>query len=226
MKTLVISDIHLGSPLVDRKLELMNLMKLNKYDTIVLNGDIFDIWEKSFNKILIENLDFVKLLHRLSKEKTVYFIVGNHDPYIIEIEKLFPNMKVLRELKIDDILIIHGHEFDDLVTKYSWFAKLLFVPNWISERLFHINMKAWFRELFYSIANKKGKKYYSELVGDIEREAREHYKNRCRYLIMGHTHNPKRVDEDNFSYINCGDIIHNKVCLEFDDNKKFKFIEV
>jgi len=226
MKTLAISDIHLGSPLVDKKLEIMNLIKSNKYDTIVLNGDIFDIWEKPFNKILLDNLDFVKLLHRVSKEKTVYFIVGNHDPYIIEIENLFPDMKVLRELKIDDILIIHGHEFDNLVTKYSWFAKLLFVPNWISERLFHINMKAWFRELFYSIANKKGKKYYSELVGDVEREAIKHYKNRCRYLIMGHTHNPKRVDGDNFSYINCGDIIHNKVCLEFDENKKFKFIEV
>jgi len=226
MKTLVISDIHLGSPLVDKKLEIMNLMKSNKYDTIVLNGDIFDIWEDSFNKILLANLDFVKLLHKLSKEKTVYYVMGNHDPYMLEIEKLFPDTIVVNEIKIDDILILHGHEFDDLVTKYSWFAKLLFIPNWISERLFHINIKAWFRELFYSIANKKSKPYYTKLVGDIEKEAVEKYKDKCRYLIMGHTHTPKRVDGLNFSYINCGDIIRNKVCLEFDENKKFNFIEV
>ena len=227
MKTLVISDVHLGSPLVDKKLEIMNLMKLEKYDTIVLNGDIFDVWEDSFNDILLANLDFVKLLHRLSKEKTVYFIMGNHDPHMIEVEKLFPDIVVLRELLIDeDILIIHGDEFDDLVTKYSWFAKILFIPNWICERLFRFNLKASFREFFYSISNKKDKPYFNQLVNDIEKEAVEKYKDKCRYLIMGHTHTPKRVDGLNFSYINCGDIIRNKVCLEFDENKKFKFIEV
>ncbi len=227
MKTLVISDIHLGSPLVDKKLEIMNLMKLEKYDIIVLNGDIFDVWEDSFNNILLANLDLVKLLHRLSKEKTVYFIMGNHDPHIIEIEKLFPDIVVLHELLIDeDILIIHGDEFDDLVTKYSWFAKLAFIPNWISERLFRFNLKAEFREFFYSISNKKNKPYFNQLVNDIEKEAVEKYKDKCRYLIMGHTHTPKRVDKLNFSYINCGDIIRNKVCLEFDENKKFNFIEV
>ena len=134
---------------------------------------------------------------------------------------------VLKELLIDeDILIVHGDQFDDLVIKYSWFAKLIFIPNWLCERLFHWNLKASFREFFYSIANKRDKPYYSKLVGDIENEAKKYYENKCRYLVMGHTHTPKRVDIDNFSYINCGDIIHNKVCLEFDENKKFKFIEV
>ncbi len=227
MKTLVISDIHLGSPLVDKKLEVMNLMKSDEYDTIILNGDIFDIWEKSFDEILSDNWDFIKLLNKLSKEKTVYFIIGNHDPHIIEVENLLRDVFVLRSLLIDeDILIVHGDEFDDLVTKYSWFARLLFIPNWICERLFRFNLKASFREFFYSVANKKHKPYYKKLVGDIEKEAAKKYKDKCRYLIIGHTHTPKRVDSKDFSYINCGDIIHNKVCLEFDENKKFKFIEV
>jgi UDP-2,3-diacylglucosamine pyrophosphatase LpxH len=227
MKTLIISDIHLGSPLVDKKTELMNLMKLDIYDTIILNGDIFDVWEKSFDNILLANFDFVNLLKKISSKKIVYFLLGNHDPHISEIEKVFPNIVVLKELLIDeDILIVHGDQFDDLVIKYSWFAKLIFIPNWLCERLFHWNLKASFREFFYSIANKRDKPYYSKLVGDIENEAKKYYENKCRYLVMGHTHTPKRVDIDNFSYINCGDIIHNKVCLEFDENKKFKFIEV
>jgi len=227
MKTLVISDIHLGSPLVDKKLEIMNLMKREEYDTIVLNGDIFDVWEEPFNDILSTNFDFSILLHKLSKEKIVYFIMGNHDPHMIEIENLYPNIVVLRELLIDeDIIIVHGDEFDDLVTKYSWFSKLIFIPNWICERLFHFNLKASFREFFYSVSNKKNKPYYSELINDIEVEASKHYKDRCRYLIMGHTHTPKIVEGDDFTYINCGDIIHNKVCLEFDEDKNFKFIEV
>jgi len=227
MKTLVISDIHLGSPLVDNKLELMRLIKLDEYDTIILNGDIFDVWEESFDNILLGNFDFVKLIQRLSLEKTIYFIMGNHDPHISEIKKVFPDIIVLTELIIDeDILIIHGDQFDNLVTKYSWFAKILFIPNWICERLFNFNLKASFREFFYSISNKKDKPYFAKLIGDIEKEAVWYYKEQCKYLIMGHTHTPKIVEGEECTYINCGDIIRNKICLEFDEDKNFKFIEV
>jgi UDP-2,3-diacylglucosamine pyrophosphatase LpxH len=227
MKKLVISDIHLGSPLVEKKLEIMNLMESDEYDTIILNGDIFDIWEKSFNKILLENIDFVKLVHSVCLKKTVYFIMGNHDPHMLEVMKLFPGMIVKRNLLIqDDIFIVHGDEFDSLVTKYSLFGKLLFIPNWIAERLFGWNLKASFREFFYSISNKKNKPYYDKLVNNIEKEAYKKYKDQCRYLIMGHTHTPKIVEDEICTYINCGDIIHNKVCIEFDKDKNFKFIKV
>lgn len=224
--TLVLSDIHLGSPLVHNKLELNKLLESDRYDTIVLNGDIFDIWEESFNKILLDNLEFVKIIHSLSIKKTVYFIIGNHDPYISEVKRLFPGMRVLDRLYLDDILIIHGHEFDNLVTKYLWFAKLLFIPNWISERLFHINLKAFFREFFYSVSNKQNKPYFNELINDIEKEAVGKYKNECRYLIMGHTHTPKIVEGEDCTYINCGDILHNKVCIEYDEDKNFQFVKV
>jgi UDP-2,3-diacylglucosamine pyrophosphatase LpxH len=227
MKALVVSDIHLGSPLVDKKVQLMNLLEYNEYDVIILNGDIFDIWEKSFKQILLDNIDFVKLLHKISAEKKLYFILGNHDPHQLEIEKMFPNMIVGKNLTIfDDILIVHGDEFDDLVTKYSWFAKLIFIPHWICQRVFNWNLKATFREFFYSISNKKNKQYFNKLVGDIEEAAVEKYKNECNYLIMGHTHTPKLVKREECTYINCGDIIHNDVCVEFDDDKKFKFIGV
>lgn len=227
MKTLVISDIHLGSPLVDKVTEIMNLMESPDYDTIILNGDIFDVWEKSFNKILLENIKLVKLIHSICLIKKVYFIIGNHDPHMIEIQKFFPDMIVVKSLLVDDdVFIIHGDEFDKLVTKYSWFAKLIFIPNWICERVFSWNLKATFREFFYSISNKQDKPYFAELVGDIEKEAVEKYKDKCRYLIMGHTHTPKIVGSSECTYINCGDIIHNKVCLEFSKDKHFKFIEV
>jgi UDP-2,3-diacylglucosamine pyrophosphatase LpxH len=227
MKSLVVSDVHLGSPLVDKKLEVMNLMKQDVYDTIILNGDIFDIWEGDFNDIMLNNLDFVKLLHRLSKTKTVYYIMGNHDPHIIEVSRFFPDIIVLRELLIDDnILIIHGDEFDDMVTKYSLFAKLIFIPHWLCQRIFRWNLKATFREFFYSIANKRDKPYFAKLVGDIEKKAIEKYKDKCRYLIMGHTHTPKIVGSTKCTYINCGDVIHNKVCLDFDEDKNFKIIKL
>jgi len=225
MTTLVLSDIHLGSPLVNNTKSILKLMQSDKYDTIVLNGDIFDTWEDSYKDILLLNLDFVKALHKISEEKLMYFIIGNHDPDKEEIKKYFHDIVVLDQLLIDDILIVHGHEFDDLVIKYSWLARLSFIPSWICERIFHINLKAYFREFFYSISNKKNKSYFPELINDIEKKSVSYYKNQCRYLIMGHTHTPKIVEDEECTYINCGDLIHNKVCIEFDENKNFQFIK-
>jgi UDP-2,3-diacylglucosamine pyrophosphatase LpxH len=227
MKTLVLSDVHLGSPLVTNKLELIALIRSSKYDRIVLNGDIFDTWEQTFFSIILNNFDFVQSLKEVSKEKLIYYIMGNHDPDKKDLQKTFPDIVFSEKIKLNgDVLIIHGHEFDSLVTKYSWFAKLIFIPNWYFERLFHWNLKAFFRKLFYSISNKSDKKYFNKLIGDIEQQAVEKYKNECRYLIIGHTHTPKIVEGEECTYINCGDIIHNKTCIEFDETKQFKFIGV
>jgi len=221
MKTLVLSDIHLGSPLVNKKLEIVKLLKSNEFDTIILNGDIFDIWEESFEGILSDNPYIVKTLKHKSKIKDIYWVIGNHDPNIDEILKIFPDIKVVHKLKMDNILIIHGDQFDNLVTKYSWIAKILYIPHWICQRIFHINIKSFSRNLFNSISNKKNKTYFNQLVGDIEKESIKYYKNQCRYLVMGHTHVPKIVEYKECDYINFGDIIHSGTYGIIEHNKSF-----
>lgn len=221
MTTLVISDIHLGSPLFVKKNSLIKLLKSTAYDKIILNGDIFDVWEKKFNDILLDNFDIIKTLQVESKIKNIYFIVGNHDSDPEEIKKVFPFITVLNKLIIDDMLFIHGDQFDSMVYKYSRLAKLLYIPHWICQRIFHINIKSIGRKLLNSISNKKNKPYFDELVGTVELESISFYKDQCRYLIMGHTHVPKIIKSDECDYINCGDLIHNNVYLTIDKNKKF-----
>ena len=227
MMTLVISDLHIGSPLFTKKTEVLELIKSIEYKTIIFNGDIFDIWEDSIDDIASNNFNFINEINEESKLKTMIFIMGNHDPDISIIKRIFPYMNVVKQLQYNkDIFIIHGDEFDSLVTKYSLLAKFLFIPHWLSQRLFHFNLKAFFRKLFYSTSNKKRKPYFSKLIGDIENEAIEEYKNMCKYLIMGHTHVPKIVKGTECTYINCGDLIDSYTCLTFDDKNNFKLINI
>jgi len=228
MKTLILSDLHLGSPLFNKKDEVIKLLKCSEYDRIVLNGDIFDIWEDCFYDIIRKNTDIVNVINDVSTQKDVYYIEGNHDPDAVDLRLTFLYSKVVSELLLDDVFIIHGCQFDNLVNKYSWLGKILFVPHWITERIFGINLKAFFRKLFgKSLSSKRNKDYYAQLLKDVEIEAIDAYNHKCNYLVMGHTHFPKISSHDNCTYINCGDMIHNYTYVEYDDKlKDFKIKEV
>jgi hypothetical protein len=77
-----------------------------------------------------------------------------------------------------------------------------------------LNIKAFFRELFYSISAKKDKKYYPDLVSDIEIKLKEKYLP-YGYVFCGHTHEPKIFE----NYVNSGDWVHNRTYIIYEDGK-------
>jgi len=95
----------------------------------------------------------------------VVIIKGNHDPSLQSLESIFPGKQVLMEYEFyigDEAgIVVHGDGFDSMITKYSWLTRVFSPIHWVLER-FGINIKAFFRELFYSIANKRDKDYYKE----------------------------------------------------------------
>jgi UDP-2,3-diacylglucosamine pyrophosphatase LpxH len=214
MNVVIFSDLHLGSPLFNKRRDFVKLIKSPNYDTIILNGDVLDVWEMKLRKIVDSNSNIIDSINDIAKDKKVVFIKGNHDPEINDIRHLFPNAQVVQSYQMKDLFVIHGDEFDEFVNKYSYWAKLLFIPHWIGER-FGLNLKAFFRELTHSISNKRKKKYYKELVRDINNEAIKKYKDRCKFLVMGHTHNPEIIKQEGCTYINGGDLIHNYTYVEF-----------
>jgi len=213
-RALIISDLHLGSPLFNKKYEFLKLIESPKYDIIFLNGDIIDIWEKKLKDIVKDNSTIIDTIKLISRKKPVYYIIGNHDPKIEELLSIFPDVKLVPMFQDENLCIIHGHEFDEFISKYSWIMKILFIPHWIGER-FGLNIKAFFRELSQSIANKKNKSYYKDLVNDIDNATINKYKRKCNFLITGHTHDPKIIKTTNLTYINDGDLIHNYTYVEF-----------
>ena len=218
MRILFLSDLHLGSPLFKSENKILSLLE-EEYDKIILVGDIIDIWENDLVSIVCDNQNLLKKINTLNN---VIIIKGNHDPSITALESVFYQKDVNDRfmLKVDNksILVIHGDEFDCLVTKYSWLAKLLFPVHWLFERL-GVNLKGWFRDLYCSISSKRDKKYYNALVLDMERELFNKYKGLYDCVVVGHTHLPKIIQEDGFTYVNCGDWVHNKVYVIYEDGQ-------
>ena len=79
VELVVISDVHLGTYGCHAK-ELVQYLSSIKPKTLVLNGDIIDIWQfrksyfpKSHLKVIKKIIDFA------AKGTKVYYITGNHD---------------------------------------------------------------------------------------------------------------------------------------------------
>lgn len=79
VELVVISDLHLGTSGCQAN-ELLKYLKSIKPKTLILNGDIIDIWQ--FNKRYFPkaHLKVIKHIMGLASDRcTVYYITGNHD---------------------------------------------------------------------------------------------------------------------------------------------------
>ncbi len=224
MKFLFLSDLHLGSPLFESAREIISLLDKD-YDRVFILGDIIDEWEDDVESIVADNKSVIDKINELDN---VVVIKGNHDPTISELKVVFPNKEVIDcyELNYDgkSMIIMHGEEFDHLITNHSWLARLVFPFYWCCERL-GFNLKGCLRQLFHSIFAKIEKKHYNDLVLDTEENLVNKYKDKYDYIVVGHTHLPKLVKGTDFTYINCGDWIYHKSYVEYEDGQ-FKLIEL
>lgn len=219
-KLLISSDIHLGSPVLKDFDRLFNLFKYQSYDKLILLGDIFDSWEKPFEKIVNEYSEFSKFI--IDNSKNIEYIVGNHDPKKEEIRECFPNLNISDHLIVDEkYYLCHGHQFNNTLFEYVFFGKPIFWIQWLFEK-FGINLRVFLRKHLDSVSNKMNKPYFIDLINDIEETAIKEFINEYKGLAMGHTHRSKQInyrDTENdekrrFSYVNVGDWIdHKEVCF-------------
>ena len=82
----VISDIHLGTSGCHAK-ELLCYLRSIKPRTMILNGDIIDMWQFKKHYWPKSHMKIIKYLIGLSSKGTrVYYITGNHDETFAETE--------------------------------------------------------------------------------------------------------------------------------------------
>lgn len=121
---LVISDIHLGSP-VSRVRALAKVLKNEKYGHLIINGDLFD--NKYIHRYKKRHWNILSLIRKISKKKRVTFIYGNHDLKSRNIIKILGFEFVERmELYVGGrrFLFLHFHQFDPFIFKHPWITQL------------------------------------------------------------------------------------------------------
>lgn len=243
VEIVVISDVHLGTYGCHAK-ELLKYLKSIKPETIILNGDIIDIWQfskrywpESHMKILRKIMKFV------AEGVQVYYLTGNHD----EMLRKFADMhlgtfhlqnKLVLELDGKKAWFFHGDVFDVTMQHSKWLAKMGAVGY---DSLILINSLAnWCLALFgrqkMSFSQKIKAKFKDavKFINQFEHTAAElAIEKGYHFVVCGHIHQPEIraivTNEGQVTYLNSGDWVESLTALEYDREQwqivKFKASE-
>ena len=241
---LVLSDIHLGTYGCHAK-ELLCYLKSIKPKTVILNGDIIDIWQFSKRYWPKSHMKVIKhLMHWMSKGVKIYYVTGNHDEMLRKFVGFkMGSFKIVNKviLELDNnktAWFFHGDVFDVTMQHSKWLAKLGAVGydtlihinrivNFISEKIFKKG------KLSLSKKIKNSVKSAVKFINNFEQTAADiGISNHYDYVVCGHIHQPEMreiiTEKGKIMYLNSGDWIENLTALEYENGKWdiYRFDEV
>ncbi|HLP33503.1 MAG TPA: UDP-2,3-diacylglucosamine diphosphatase [Bacteroidia bacterium] len=235
VQLVVISDVHLGTYGCHAK-ELNRYLKSIEPETLVLNGDIIDIWQFSKYYWPDSHMKVVQRIFKLLATGTkVYYLTGNHDELVRKFgEFSVGNLEIDNKLKLDidgkKAWIFHGDIFDVTMKHSRWLAKLgavgydtLILINGVVN---YLSSKLGRGKISLSKKIKNSVKSAIKFIGDFEQTATDiAIENGYDYVICGHIHQPVIAqysnDKGSVLYLNSGDWIENLTALEY-HNKEWK----
>ena len=228
---LVISDVHLGTYGCHAR-ELLHYLKSVKPKTVILNGDIIDIWQFSKRYWPKAHMKIIKhFMEWITKGVKIIYVTGNHD----EMLRKFTGFKMGSFKIVDKIIldlhnekkawVFHGDVFDVTMQHSKWLAKLgaagydtliliNSVVNFISEKIFKRGKVSLSKKIKNSV------KSAVKFINSFEQTAADiGISNKYNYVICGHIHHPEmrliENEEGKIIYLNSGDWIENLTALEY-----------
>ena len=232
VELVVISDVHLGT-YGARASELVSYLRSIQPRTLVLNGDIIDIWQFSKHYFPADHMQVLKeITSLLSKGTKVYYITGNHDEMLRKFKGFSMGNfeiqnKLILPLTTGTAWIFHGDVFDTTMKHSKWIAKLggkgydllivlNTIVNWFSEKLGRGRVSL-------SKKVKDSVKGVIKFVNNFEETAAEiAINNGYQYVVCGHIHHPQmkkmtNANGESVMYLNSGDWVENSTALEYDN---------
>ncbi|WP_316849755.1 UDP-2,3-diacylglucosamine diphosphatase [Pedobacter agri] len=227
----VISDVHLGTYGCHAK-ELLKYLKSIRPKTLILNGDIIDIWQFSKSYWPDSHMKVIrKLMKFVSEGVQVYYLTGNHDEMLrkfdgMEMGSFHLQNKLILELDGKKAWFFHGDVFDVTMQHSKWLAKMGAVGydtlilinsfvNWVltafgKEKMsFSKKIKAKFKDAVKFINS------FEQTAGELAIEKGYHY------VVCGHIHQAEKrqitSDEGQVTYLNSGDWVESLTALEYQD---------
>ncbi len=228
---LVISDVHLGTYGCHAR-ELLHYLKSVKPKTVILNGDIIDIWQFSKRYWPKAHMKIIKhFMEWITKGVKIIYVTGNHD----EMLRKFTGFKMGSFKIVDKVIldldnekkawVFHGDVFDVTMQHSKWLAKLgaagydtliiiNSVVNFISEKIFKRGKVSLSKKIKNSV------KSAVKFINSFEQTAADiGISNKYNYVICGHIHQPEiraiENEEGKIIYLNSGDWIENLTALEY-----------
>jgi UDP-2,3-diacylglucosamine pyrophosphatase LpxH len=222
-KTLIFSDIHIGSKGFQSD-KFLGMLKTTDYDRIIMVGDIIDGW--AFNRsrnFSVQDIKVIRKLLKISLKKEIIWISGNHDEFLRKFEPIqLGNIHIVNEFIEDGVWYTHGDLFDG-VMELKWLGKLGAIGYELA-----ISVDRFFKKLGYkrSVSKwiKDKTKQVIKFVTNFENELiRQSAKRNVHTVVCGHIHKPEDKYIQGVRYLNCGDWVEN--CTYIIMNNEFKLIQ-
>ena len=235
-KTIVISDVHLGTKGSKAK-EISRFLKQYRCENLVLNGDIIDGWQlkKSGSWKRKHTRFFNRILKMIEQSQTnVYYLRGNHDDFLEQILPLqIGRLHILTDMTYESFgkkyFITHGDIFDSVTTNLRWIAYLGDLGYtfllWLNRVVNYYRFKAGLP--YYSLSQYiKGKvKKAVSYIDDYETELAKMAKAKgCDGIICGHIHKAENREIEGIHYLNSGDWVETMSALAEDHEGHWQLI--
>lgn len=234
VELVVISDVHLGTFGCHAN-ELIQYLRSILPKTLVLNGDIIDIWQFSKRYFPQSHMQVIKeIFSLLSLGTRVVYITGNHDEIMrrysdLTIGQLELTDKLILELDGKITWIFHGDVFDrttrgsaKVIAKLGGYGYDLLIL--LNRAINHVMSMLGKEKMSLSKQVKNGVKKAVSWINNFEQTAAElAIENKYDYVICGHIHQPQQreitTEKGSVTYLNSGDWIENLTSLEYEAGK-------
>jgi UDP-2,3-diacylglucosamine pyrophosphatase LpxH len=225
VRTVFISDIHLGTPGCQAQ-ALLEFLRAYPSEQLYLVGDIIDGWQlrqgwywpQSHNDVI------QKLLRRVRKGCKVVYVPGNHDEFARQfLGHSFGGIEVVEEViyqTVDDrkFWIIHGDYFDGVVQCAKWLAYVgdnlyeltLKLNRYLNSLRARLGMPYWSLSRYLKHKVKTAVSYVTSFEQAVAMEARHRG---LDGVICGHIHHPEIRDINGITYCNDGDWVESLSAL-------------
>jgi UDP-2,3-diacylglucosamine pyrophosphatase LpxH len=236
-RTIIISDVHLGTP--DCKVrEVNHFLKHTRCEKLILNGDIIDGWQLARGaRWTKQHTRFIRnILKRIEKNDTeVIYLRGNHDDVLGRFLPLrFGSLQIaedyIHETPAGNYLVLHGDIFDSVIKNVVFLAhlgdlgyKLLLRINRIYNRV-----RAWRGKEYYSLSKaiKARVKSAVSFVSKFEERLTNLARSRgCIGVVCGHIHTPEIRMMNGVHYLNSGDWVESLTAIVEHFDGRFELID-
>jgi UDP-2,3-diacylglucosamine pyrophosphatase LpxH len=217
IRTLFISDIHLGS-INSSAGKLLEVFKKYNFEKLVIVGDFIDLtslkskfyWHQDHSTVI------QKVLRLSRKEVEVIYILGNHDHIIRDLiedgpvnvgDILICDSFIYTTLADEKIYITHGDCFDGFIRMHPWlyflgdkaYSLSIFINRWYNRLRKLFGFQYWSLSSYLKTKVKNVVKFVTEYKLMSEEKLKE---TGCHSIMIGHTHTPEIVSGQ---YYNVGD---------------------
>ena len=235
-RTLFVSDTHLGTRGCKAEL-LADFLAHNDCDTLYLIGDIVDGWRlrRSWYWNDAHSRVVNQILRKVEEGTRVVYVPGNHDEVLRDYTGLvlagieLQREAIHRTADGRDFLILHGDQFDGIVTYAKWLALLgdhaytfaLALNELLNSARRRLGLPYWSLSAYLKLKVKNAAKFITNFEAAIAREAN---RRGVDGVVCGHIHHAQIKVIDGILYCNDGDWVESCTALIEDAKGRLEIV--